>query len=793
MPFLFKLISLITFLTVLVLNSSFAQTLKKSDSLNNTYIPRTQGIITIDADLSEPQWQTAKRVNINIVTRPYNNTKSPVDTHALLLEDGKTLYIAFIAQDPQPSEIRAFLKDRDKSWGDDLVGVKLDTYHDQRTAYRFLVNPLGVQIDGIESEVTKRESDAWDGIWPSAGKITKQGYLVEMALPLRMLNFDESKTEQTWGIELMRFYPRAQSLRLSNITLDRGNSCELCQLATATGFSGAKQGSNITITPAVVINETQELNQDNNKSWQKETTTEPSLDLRWGITPDLLLNATINPDFSTIETDNTRLNINNNFALFFDEKRPFFLDNQDYFDSNYNLIYTRNINAPNYGAKLTGRHQQHAFGLFLTDDADTNILISGNRSSTIATIAAESKAAALRYRNNINDEITLGWTSTLRTSEDYSNSVHGVDARFRLSTEDVIKFQALYSKTQYPENLFEQFCGSDNLNDCYSPSTSNCDLTDCEYSEPLLRTINSQPFTGNAVRVSYDHSDSHWQYFVRYNKQNQGFRGDLGFISRVDFNRAVIGGSRKWYAEQGQWWTKFKVSTDWDISHNDHGELIEEEYEVHAHLNANYNSYFRLSYITRDQVGARIDKSSLTIDGNTTLFNENSIKVFGEIKPMLGLQLNAHISFGDAIDFSSNRLGKRKQTSSRIKWNINKNIEVNLKQTYQELDAENDKVFIARLTDFKTNYQFNIQSYIRLRVIYNNTHRNENNYLYIAPENVHRIRKDFSTEVLYAYKINPQTVFYLGYTDHHTSQANFSDIKQDTRSAFMKFSYAWVK
>ncbi len=755
-------------------------------------IPRTQGTIKIDANLTDPQWQKAKRVSMNIVTRPYDNTSSPVETQALLMENGETLYIAFIAQDPTPNEIRAFLKDRDRSWGDDLVGVKLDTYNDQRTAYRFLVNPLGAQIDGVESEVTKKESDSWDGIWHSAGKITEQGYIVEMALPLRMLNFDENKNRQTWGVELMRFYPRSQFLRLSNVPLDRGNSCELCQLATVSGFTGAKQGDNIMITPALVTSKTQE--RDDNDDWQKDSTVEPSVDIRWGITPDLLLNATINSDFSTVETDNARLNINNNFALFFDEKRPFFLDNQDYFDSNYNLVYTRNINAPNYGAKLTGRLNNQSFGLFITDDENTNFLIPGNRASTIATIEAESKAAALRYRNNFNADITLGWTSTLRTSDDYENSVHGFDARFRLSTEDVIKFQALYSKTQYPDDLFEQFCDSDNVDDCNAPDNNeNCDLRDCDYSEPLLRTLNSQPFSGNAFKAAYYHTDSNWHYFSTYEKQNQGFRGDLGFISRVDFNRASIGGNRKWYAEQNQWWTQFKIHTDWEISHNDNGELIEEEFDISAHLNANYNSYFKLSYSNRDKVGSRLDKSSLAIENNSTLFNENNIALFAEIKPILGLQLKTYISYGDAIDYSNNRLGKRKQFIPTINWNINKHFEVKLKQTFKRLDANNVKVFIARLTDFRTTYQFNVLSFVRLSIIYNNTHRNANNYLYSDAEDIDSINKGFSTELLYAYKINPQTVFYLGYSDHHVSDNNFSDLKQDTRSAFMKFSYAWMK
>ena len=479
---------------------------------------------------------------------------------------------------------------------------------------------------------------------------------------------------------------------------------------------------------------------------------------------------------------------------FFDEKRPFFLDNQDYFDSNYNLVYTRNINAPNYGAKLTGRHQEHSFGVFLTDDADTNILIPGNRASTIATIEAESKAAAFRYRNNFNDDITLGWTSTLRTSEDYENSVHGLDARFRLTTEDVIKFQALYSNTQYPDDLFEQFCDSDNIDDCNSPDEENdCDLSGCDYSEPLLRTLNAEPFDGHAYRAAYYHTDSEWHYFVRHEKQSEGFRGDLGFIPRIDYTKSVIGGNRKWYGEQGNWWSQFKIHSDWDITHNINGELIEEEFDLSAHLNASYNSYFRLSLTSRDKVGSRIDKSTLDIDGNTTLFEEKRIALFGNIKPVLGLQFKAHLSYGDAIDYTNNRLGKRTQVIPSVEWNINEHLEVKLKQTYRELDADSANVFIARLTDFRATYQFSVLSFLRLSVIYNNTHRNADNYLYSDPEDIDDISKDFSTELLYAYKINPQTVFYLGYSDHHDSDTSFNELTQDARSAFMKFSYAWMK
>ncbi len=777
----------IVFYASLSISISYAND-KQEDKIT---IPKVTGTISVNAQLDEPQWKKAKRVLINNVTRPYDNTPSPIHTEALLMEDGEVFYLAFIAHDPEPSKIRGFLRDRDKSWGDDIVGVKIDTYNDQRTAYRFMVNPLGSQIDGIESEITKKESDSWDGIWDSAGSINENGFIVEMALPLRMLNFKEKESIQDWGIELLRMYPRDERLRISNIRLERNNSCELCQLETVYGFKGAKQGDNLTVTPSLVTGVSEAKNDDGD--WEDNDNTDVSLDVRWGITPDLLLNATINPDFSTVETDNAQLNINNNFALHFQEKRPFFLDNADYFDSNYNLIYTRNINAPNYGAKLTGRKGEHSFGLFFTDDESTNILIPGNRSSSIAEIEGESQATALRYRYNYNSDITLGWISTLRTADDYDNSVHGIDARFRLSTFDVFKFQSLYSSTEYPVDLFEQFCEAENPEECLNPEDVQCEFSNCNYNENVLRTMQDGPFSGNAFKVGYYHNDKDWSYRANYNKQNAGFRADLGFISRIDNSNMSLSADRKWYAEQGNWWTQFKLSSRWNKTQNDDNEFIEERFNFSAQVHAKYGSRIHLGVTHRDKVGSRLDNSSLKIDGNTTLFTENRFFISANIKPLLGLNLHSNIEYGDAIDYSNNRLGTTKQMRGSINWNVNKHLEIRFKQVFNQLDADNANLFTARLTDVRATYQFSVKSFLRLTTVYNNTTRNPFNYLYQSPEDINKHSKNFSIELLYAYKINPQTVFYLGYSDNHDAEENFSDLEQNQRSMFMKISYAWMK
>jgi len=221
--------------------------------------------------------------------------------------------------------------------------------------------------------------------------------------------------------------------------------------------------------------------------------------------------------------------------------------------------------------------------------------------------------------------------------------------------------------------------------------------------------------------------------------------------------------------------------------------LIEKEFDINAQLNAGMNSYFRLSYSNRDLVGLRKDKSNLAIDGNTTLFTENQYSLFGEFKPMLGLYLNSSIRYGDAIDYRNNRLGRTKRLVSRINWNIDKHLELKIKHTFNQLDAAGANLFTARLTDFRATYQFNVLSFLRFSVIYNNTYRNADNYIYAQPEDITENSKNISTELLYAYKLNPQTVFYLGYSDRHDTEEAFRDLKQNQRSVFMKFSYAWMK
>ena len=171
-------------------------------------MPRTSDAIKIDGVMDEAAWQHAVRINLDIETHPGENIPALVETVAYIIEDGERIYVAFDARDPEPSEIRAYLQDRDSAWNDDFVGIVLDTYNDERRAFEFFSNPLGIQMDLTNDDVNQREDSSWDAIWDSAGTITANGYIVEMEIPLSQLRFPNNTEKQTWGFDVLRFYPR---------------------------------------------------------------------------------------------------------------------------------------------------------------------------------------------------------------------------------------------------------------------------------------------------------------------------------------------------------------------------------------------------------------------------------------------------------------------------------------------------------------------------------------------------------------------------------------------------------
>ena len=253
--------------------------------------------------------------------------------------------------------------DTDTLIQDDHVGLMLDTFNDERRAFQFRINPLGVQADAIFSEQDGVEDFSWDMIWKaSATRITDEGYVVEVALPLKQLRFQAGAAVQTWGFEAFRSWPRNVRHRLSSQPRDRDKGCLLCQENKITGFEGLAQGRNVELDPTATFSRTDQRLRRRRTPGSRAVRARAMSGLtgRWSVTPNLTLNGTVNPDFSQVEADVAQLDVNQRFALFYPEKRPFFLEGVDFFTTPVQTVFTRTVADPTFGAKLTGKQGANA-------------------------------------------------------------------------------------------------------------------------------------------------------------------------------------------------------------------------------------------------------------------------------------------------------------------------------------------------------------------------------------------------------------------------------------------------
>ena len=381
--------------------------------------------IDLDGQLLESHWQDATLIPLIYQNEPNEKGAPPVKTDAYLYEDGTYLYVAIIAYDDKPENIRAALRDRDTLWTDDNVALMIDTFNDERTGYEFYVNPLGAQGDMRMTDTDGWSEDpSWDAIWDSAGQITDQGYVVEMRIPFTALRFPKNKADMTWSIALWRNFPRDVMYQMSNVGFDRDVKCSFCQFDKITGFNAMEPSKNIQLTPTLTA-----LRHDVKETvpgdWQNgDIDTEAGLDIRWGISQDAVINATINPDFSQVETDSLELDVNTTYSIYYAEKRPFFLDGASYFKSSlFELLYTRTIAEPDIGAKVTGKTDAHSYAFMYADDENTSILLPTNQGSGFANLAEKSKAAVGRYQYDIGEQGTIGISTTHREADNYHNTV----------------------------------------------------------------------------------------------------------------------------------------------------------------------------------------------------------------------------------------------------------------------------------------------------------------------------------------------------------------------------------
>ncbi len=708
-------------------------------------VPRIESTVEVDGVLDEEIWNRALTLELKYEVRPGENVEPPVRTEVLLAYSDSHLYAAFRAYDSEPHKIRASICDRDRMYDDDWVALVIDTFDDKRRMFDFFCNPLGIQGDMIECPDC--EGDSWDVIWDSAGRINHDGYTVEMAIPFSSMRFQRSDGDQVWNFDAVRSYPRTVRHHIGLFPRDRSNNCYLCQAERLIGFAGATPGRNVELDPTFNSLYSQERGDGTEGDFQdRDKNNEFGLTARWGITPNLNLNATANPDFSQVEADVAQLDINTNFALFYPEKRPFFLEGSELFNSPLDVVHTRTLAEPDWGIKLTGKEGRNAIGYYTVQDKITNLLLPGSQGSDSETMYRKSIGSVLRYRRDIFSSSTVGVILTDRELDGYHNRVAGVDGILKFTKKDQLRFQFLGSNTSYPDSIVEN------------------------YGQP------EGDFTGGGMEAFYIHDTKTWDWYARYYEKGRKLRADLGFIPSVGTRYLDIGWGRTWESDAKNWYTMLNIGAGYDTEMEIDGAMLHRAFTIWGDYNGPLESGVHFWSSLNGTRG---------YDGREFSFEYIAFCTY--IKPIGSLWFEWEGRFGDQIDYANARLGEVLSLNQEIEYKIGRHLSVKLEHTWERLDVDAGRLYTANIAQLHFVYQLSRRMFIRTIAQYIDYDRHESLYVdEVDPEERHLFN-----QVLFSYKINPQSVLFLGYSDNHFGYRDVN-ITQTDRTFFAKIGYAWV-
>ncbi len=394
----------------------------------DVHIPRHELEAIVDGSLDEAVWERTAVLTGFSQFSPTDGVPAADSTHVLVWYAPTAIHFGIRAFEAHGS-VHATLADRDRIASDDHIQILLSTFNDGRQAMVFAVNPLGVQSDGalvetgatsgngFNNAVVKRETAdlSPDFVYESKGRVTEYGYEIEVRIPFKSLRY-QPRREQTWGINIVRLVQHS-GREDSWAPAKRARASFLGQSGHLVGLTDLRRGIVLDFTPSVTSRTT---GTEGASGWDYSGGgPEVGGTVRWGLTNNLTLNGTANPDFSQVESDAQQFAFDPRNELFFQEKRPFFLDGIEQFSTPTNLIYTRRIIQPVAAAKLTGK----AFG--------TDVAVLSAVDDRIGSANGQDHPVynVLRVQRDIGSQSRLGFVYTDRIEGSNYNRVAGADTR----------------------------------------------------------------------------------------------------------------------------------------------------------------------------------------------------------------------------------------------------------------------------------------------------------------------------------------------------------------------------
>lgn len=700
----------------------------------------------IDGVLDDSVWSAAARIALPFETAPGNNTAARVTTMCRIGYDAEALYIGCEAEDATPSRIRSVLGGRDSYAGQDAIQLLLDPFGQARRAYSFYISPHGVQSDGVFDQEAGTYDLTWDAIWNSAGQVTRSGYAVEAAIPFKSIRFPSRAGGRRWGFQLVRAWPRTAAYWMSSTRIDPALACALCQMQSLVGMEAIASGSHTELAPTFTALRAQDRATLDAPFGRADFDADAGIDARWSPTSGVTLNATLNPDFSQVEADALQLDANARFALTYPERRPFFQEGADMYTTLSPAVATRSIADPVAGVKLTAAFGSTAAGVLLARDAVTQLVLPQPDASTSALLPGHATVLLARLRHQLSDRITIGGLMTERHNGEYFNRLGAIDLYARPLAGLSVRAQLTGTRTRYPQSLAD--------------ATDRAGTT----------------FGGSAFRTVVRYDTRNWSGQSTYSIRDFGYRADAGFEPQVGIDYVDAWLNRHIWGTPGRWFTKLTFGAGivrdetWDDLPLEHWQFVSIAYEGPRQT--------RLSVFYR--------MSDETFAGMT--HDVTSIRPTLSVEPTRWLSGRVAVIAGHAIDYRTNRRARNLQLSPAMTVRFGPHLNVNLTRDAQRLVAGDELLLDANVTRLRAEYHLNARTMARAILLRRSVERP-------AATPGTRVKElSIASQLLFSYRVNPQTALYFGYgdswIDHETDLAS-AGLQQTARRLYVKIGYAW--
>jgi hypothetical protein len=697
-------------------------------------IPTTPVAPVIDGDLSDGAWEGAKLKTDDWVT--YNPVRGEIlsqRTEVWMTYDSRNLYIAFRCFDPEPDKLKTSISRRDSIFRDDWVGLSLDSMFNGQTSYDMFVNPSGVQADILTSS-SSGEALSPDWVWESAGKITSEGYNVEIRLPLQSVRF-KSGSEVRMGVLFWRRISRLGS-SVSWPAIPSGKRVFECH---ATALLGElKQPLTFELIPSFTYSAGQDL--ESPGRWGKvDSKPDTGVTVKYGITSSLTAEATFNPDFSQVESDAFQVTVNQRYPIFFSEKRPFFMEGMGIFsmagstyDGNmYTTVHTRRIIDPQWGLKLTGTAGRLSFGSLSAADQATGRRLEGEEN----TLAGKS-----RYYNVARAMYSLGKgtyvggmvTDTQLGNE--SNRVAGSDLSIRIGEHQSAGGTFLSSETRPQEG---------------------------------------DRRSGKSAQATYGYHSDRVNVFSQLEHYDRDFQMDTAFYRRTGITNGWLYSDYSFYPDKEKYpWIR-RISP---LFFGRHG--LDRQAGGHESM-----ALMGMAFRFTRQGFVRVDYAQAREPWAGRVFDADWFRILGNGQVTRWLSAFAYLHKGDGIFYDPEEpyQGKRRSHETGLTFQPTPRISQSVSWNHVNFDHRETgaNVYKVDVLNTRTSYQFNRNLSLRAILQYDSSR--------------HRVLTDF----LGSYELMPGTVAFIGYGSLFHKQSwhgdrwhgGEGDYLTTRRGVFFKVSY----